>query len=258
MSKYTGARFGAVVVVDVEAYYTAGGNYKQRAKVRCDCGVVFAVALGNLRVSKDLACAVCRKRKHSVVAAKGYKHPLYKTWWGMLCRCLDPNVTAYVHYGQRGISVCPRWRGDVADGSIGSIQGFHAFVEDMGPRPPGTSLDRINNDGNYEPGNCRWADWETQGNNKRGNRRVALGAQTKTVAQWGRVLGVPGWAGVCDAYGVSLETGLRLLMERKEQGRIAWGSLLAPYATKQPPSQKKEKVFEPRTAFEAWLDSLEG
>ena len=81
-------------------------------------------------------------------------HPLYNIWKNMLSRCYNKNDDRYYRYGARGISVCDRWR-DIA-----------AFIEDMGDRPIGRSIDRINNDGNYEPENCRWADATTQNRNK--------------------------------------------------------------------------------------------
>jgi hypothetical protein len=85
-------------------------------------------------------------------------HPLYQTYENMRQRCYNVKNPVYHHYGGRGIKMCDRWLGE---------KGFWNFVEDMGERPEGTSLDKINNDSNYSPDNCRWADKTTQSNNNR-------------------------------------------------------------------------------------------
>jgi len=103
----------------------------------------------------------------------------HSIWHGMWERCLDSRGRAWKSYGGRGITVCERWRD------------FFAFIEDVGRRPSfDYTLDRIDNNGNYEPGNVRWATLEEQSNNKRTNRRIAIDGQTKTLIQWCRQYGV--------------------------------------------------------------------
>lgn len=108
------------------------------------------------------------------------KTPEYKAWSAMRHRCLNHNNKSYHNYGGRGIAVCERW-----------LDNFDAFIEDMGKRPSRRhQLDRIDNDGNYEPDNCRWATPSQQMNNVRYNDRITIEGQTKTAAQWCRHFGI--------------------------------------------------------------------
>jgi hypothetical protein len=109
-------------------------------------------------------------------------HPLYWLFNSMKKRCRTPTHVAYASYGGRGIKVCDRWL--EPNGS-----GFRNFVADMGERPAGTTLDRINNDGNYEPSNCRWATRKEQYSNRRTNVRLSLNGETKTITEWAKQLG---------------------------------------------------------------------
>lgn len=103
---------------------------------------------------------------------------LYATWKAMIRRCRDANYHSYKNYGARGVKVCERW-----------LQ-IDNFAADMGPRPKGTTLDRIDVDGDYEPTNCRWLSNRQQMNNTRSNVRFTLDGRTQTVHEWATELGV--------------------------------------------------------------------
>jgi hypothetical protein len=101
-------------------------------------------------------------------------------WRTMHNRCYNSNVKAYVNYGARGIFVDQRWHGSA---------GYRQFLADMGPRPEGGTLERIDNSGPYSPENCRWATRDEQASNKRNNRWITAQGKTQTLAQWARDLG---------------------------------------------------------------------
>lgn len=114
-------------------------------------------------------------------ARRGGRTPEYRAWIKMRERCMNPNDERYVHYGARGITVCEKWLND-----------FAAFFDDMGPKPGSNySIDRIDNDGNYDPKNCRWADQTTQVRNRRNSRKIEFGGRVLCVAEWGEAIGVP-------------------------------------------------------------------
>lgn len=117
-------------------------------------------------------------------ANQRFKHgltrsPAWNAWNAMRRRCLKPVYENFKHYGGRGITICDRW------------QEFSAFLADMGQPPsPAHSLEREDNDGNYEPGNCRWATGKEQCNNRRNNVLLTIGGETKTVAEWADASGI--------------------------------------------------------------------
>lgn len=150
-------RFGCLVVQDTER----DGN-RTWAHCVCDCGNTKRIRLDSLKGGTTRTCG-CEQGPVRHGATRHYKlSPAYRSWREMLKRCRNPNAIQWKYYGGRGVTVCERWQGP---------NGFANFLADMGKRPEGLSLDRIDNDGNYEPTNCRWADRSTQMRNRRSFRR---------------------------------------------------------------------------------------
>lgn len=160
-----GRRFGRLVVL-------SPGMAKGRRLTwvcRCDCGATTGSILGKSLRNGDTRSCGCLHKEQNIT--HGMSHTaIYKRWASMLQRCRDKNHVSYPNYGGRGIDVCRRW------------EKFENFLADMGEPPPGTSLDRVDNDGPYEPGNVRWATLSEQRNNRRPRRALRNSKKTKSSA----------------------------------------------------------------------------
>lgn len=191
-SKFVGTKKGTLLVLESLWKKTKGGNSRQYFQVRCDCGKEYEVGQEQFRTSDEPMCIACRREANRKKSSIGVGHPLYPIWRGMLSRCYDQTNEAYGNYGGRGIFVADCWRGKRAKGEFGTMEGFYAFCSAIGERPSEAhSVGRVDNDGGYEPENCRWETQEQQMNNTRANVRITVHGVTKTVTQWGRCLNLP-------------------------------------------------------------------
>lgn len=160
----TGQKYGLLTAMEPAGFEEATANHRRRALwlCRCECGNETTVRKENLRSGNTTSCGCWKKQNYKLINLKhghnkkDHRSPIYRVWSTMLERCRNPKNQSFKDYGARGIQVCERWHK------------FANFLADMGERPSdGHSIDRIDNDGNYEPSNCKWSTRIEQRHNRR-------------------------------------------------------------------------------------------
>jgi len=177
----TGQRFGRLEVLSRQ---TSDRKGQSAWLCQCDCGNKCIIQGVNLRSERTKSCGCLQKeitaqRNKIISTSHGMSNTkIYNTWAGMLKRCRNKKHPAYKYYGARGIAVCDRWL---------KIENFY---KDMGDPPKGLTLERIDNDREYSPDNCKWATYKEQANNKSSNVIIKYKDQKFTISQWAKELGI--------------------------------------------------------------------
>ena len=189
-----GDKFGKLTVVELVGPIPVGQRRSAGARFRCDCGTLVTEVITRVRSGHRHSCGCLSGvdrmggRKRTGLSRRSE----YGIWAAMRWRCNEPSAVSFTRYGGRGIAVCDRWSGE---------GGFANFLADMGARPSKYhSIDRINNDGNYEPGNCRWATRSDQNANRelkgagkgipKGPVVITHNGESHCIIEWSRRLGL--------------------------------------------------------------------
>ena len=175
----SGQRFGRLVVIE------RAENVGKRTmwKCKCDCGSICIKEAHSLKIGETQSCGCLQKQVVSYTSrTHGFsKEPLYRIWLKMKERCYNPHNKSYKDYGGRGITICSSWLSDYTS--------FREWALENGYQK-GLEIDRIDNDSEYSPINCRWANRKIQANNRRTNRFLDFNGQRKTIAQWSDISGI--------------------------------------------------------------------
>lgn len=183
----SGVTFGRLTAISHEGWTVRSGTRFRMWRCLCECGQEITVTTGALTTGNTRSCG-CLKRDETRQRRRTHGRSattLYRIWQSMLARCGNPSKACFVDYGGRGISVCARWR-----------ESFESFISDMGERPEGYTIERANNNGDYEPGNCVWVPRGVQNRNQRRRIDNASGAtgvmRHRTTGKWHAFIGVAG------------------------------------------------------------------
>lgn len=216
----TGDRYARLTIIEEVA-----GAKPRRFRCRCDCGAVIEASLGNLRWGGVQSCGCLGRervslsnRDRTIHGHSGNNRDIpqsseYQSWHAMKNRCLRPSDPGWARYGGRGIKVCDRWAAS-----------FKNFITDMGVKPtPQHTLDRFpNNDGNYEPGNCRWATRKEQLHSRTNRVSLTWNGVTRLMTDWVELTGIPMMTLRCRVlyYGWSVERTLTTPVKKRHRSLL--------------------------------------
>lgn len=178
LEDYIGKKSHMLTVIGISEKLPS--DKRQYLKCRCDCGNITRILPYQFNNGKIKSCGCLLKNSPFRIDGRTL-NPLYGLWYNMIGRCENPNHPKYYRYGKRGIKVCEEWHD------------FDKFVEwsnSIGGRPNNYSIERINNDGNYEPSNCKWASSTEQAENKSNTIYLKYNGETKSLPEWCRITGL--------------------------------------------------------------------
>ena len=203
LSDLSGQKFSRLLVIG-PTDKRSGGNVIFECV--CECGQTAFVSGDKLKRGNNRSCG-CSRAERFYKHGLG-RHPLARTWYGLVARCTDRSHKQWISYGGRGITICPEWLGE---------NGLTRFITDMTPKPPGTSIDRIDNNGPYSAANCRWATSREQNSNTRQNVHITHNGRTMIASEWAREFGLK-----VDTFGRRLRSGrpLQEIMTSSKLTRI--------------------------------------
>lgn len=175
----TGKKYNSITAIKIVGVASSGDK---KWLFVCDCGIEFEANGYYARSGKVISCPKCAAERTRIASVKHglSKTPEFSTWTDIKSRCYNKNRKEFYRYGGRGISVCKRW-----------LDSFDNFLADMGKRPsPNHSIERLNNNGNYEPSNCKWATMSEQQRNKRNKHLIEIDGITKHLCDWAKESGL--------------------------------------------------------------------
>lgn len=208
-----GRRFGRLVIISRVRTSRTGNVVRYLCK--CDCGNEKEQWMSSLKAGVDSCGCLTKEKLKNRLTKHGMAHTRqYKAWAAMKDRCLNNKNQAFPHYGGRGIAVCDRW-----------MESFDNFICDMGQRPAGMTLERVDNDKGYEPGNCIWATRKSQQRNRRANVKIEYKGKIVCLSELEEITGVRAATirarmlrGASAEEAVGVPMGLRFTISRKAQG----------------------------------------